>query len=119
MRFALLFALCLSSTSVLAAEMTADEIVNELVGQPIQWWDDGGFSGGELTLMENGAASLKVQTPRLEADAGRWVLRANRICTTWTTLRDGEAKCYTVRREGQDRFVTSGGNVFQRIFSGV
>ncbi|WP_181704794.1 hypothetical protein [Chthonobacter rhizosphaerae] len=96
-----------------ATELTAEEIRDELVGHAIGWWEEGGWHAGGLVLAPDGRAEITVDSPRAEADAGRWTLEGNRICTAWRAMRAGGEKCYTVERVSARRFVTSGGNVFE------
>lgn len=101
-----------------ATDLTASEIKAELVGRSIVWWEHGGWNGGTLTLAPDGRAEITLEGKAPTGDAGRWALRGSELCTAWNGLRDGQTKCYSVRREG-DRFVTSGGNVFQVREAGV
>jgi hypothetical protein len=96
-----------------AGELTAQEIRTELVGQTIVWWETDGWHAGDLTLRPDGRARITVEKPHAAAESGRWSIEGNRICTQWISLRAGSAKCYSVTRVSEGRFVTSGGNVFE------
>lgn len=101
------------SPSAVAADLTASEIQDELIGRSLGWWEEGGWHAGGLVLSPDGRAEITVDTPDVRADAGRWSLDGNRICTAWSDVRAGLRKCYTVQRGDAGRFVTSGGNVFE------
>lgn len=103
---------------VAAADLTANEIRDELVGRSILWWEDGGWNGGHLTLSPDGRAEITVEGRAVVGDTGRWALRGGELCTEWGGLRDGQTKCYAVRRNGAV-FVTSGGNIFRVQDAGV
>jgi hypothetical protein len=102
-----------------AGDLTQSEIRDELVGRQIIWWEDGGWLSGHLTLGSNGQAELSVERPRRQLDTGRWTLRDGELCTEWSAMRSGAEKCYSLRRDEQGRFVTSGGNVFEVREAGV
>lgn len=96
-----------------AAELSAAEIRDEIVGHTLVWWEAEGWSAGDLHLAPDGRAEITVDHPRPSADSGNWTLSGDRLCTSWGRLRAGDTKCYGIERGAQGRFVTSGGNVFE------
>lgn len=102
-----------------AEELAGPDLRAALVGQTIQWWEDGGWHAGNLSLLPDGRAEINVDSPRRQHDAGRWSISGNQLCTSWYSLRRRETKCYSLERTGPDRFVTSGGNVFVIISAGA
>ncbi len=87
-------------------------IKTEIIGQTIEWWENDGWHSGNLTLLPDGRAAIEVERPSASSEDGRWTIRGNLICTSWAAIRGGEEKCYSLRRVSDDRFETSGGNVF-------
>ncbi len=113
----LMFLLCGAAS---AEELSGRELRSTFVGQSIQWWENGGWKSGGLTLLPDGRAEISLSGPaRAEEDIGRWHIEGNHICTSWARLRAQQTKCYSVNRIGPNRFVTSGGNVFEIVFAGV
>jgi hypothetical protein len=110
---------CFFVPNALAAPLTVDEINQELVGRSIQWWEEGGWHQGHLTLEADGSAHITVDNPQISGDAGQWQIKGNQICTLWGKLRSQAEKCYSVQRDTPGRFVTSGGNIFQIVDVGV
>lgn len=106
-------------SSSFADNLTLAEIQDEIVGRQLVWWEDGGWLIGHLTLGPNGSAEISIDQPRPQTDIGRWEFRGGELCTTWTSIRSGAEKCYSVRRGEQGRFVTSGGNSFEIREAGV
>lgn len=102
-----------------AGELTQAEIRDQLVGRQIVWWQQDGWQSGLLTLGPDGAAELSVDRPQPQLDVGRWTLRGAELCTQWNAMRSGAEKCYSLQRDEQGRFVTSGGNVFEIREAGV
>ncbi len=96
-----------------AGDLTSRELQSELVGRSIAWWEDGGWRGGSLILAPDGSAEITIDNSDQHGDKGRWALRNGELCTTWSEIRQGGEKCYSVRRGERGRFVTSGGNVFE------
>lgn len=119
MRFGFALALVLLTSEAGAAELDASEIRSEIVGQTIEWWENGGWHSGSLTLLPDGRAAISVERPKPSSEDGRWTIRGNMICTAWDAIRGGEEKCYSLRRTGNDRFETSGGNVFRIVTAGA
>ena len=102
-----------------AEELTQSQIREQLVGRQIVWWQEDGWQTGHLTLGPDGAAELSVERPGRRLDIGRWTLRGGELCTEWSTLRAGAQKCYSIERDIDGRFVTSGGNIFEIREAGV
>lgn len=102
-----------------AADLDGSAIENELVGRSIVWWEEGGWHKGHLLLAPDGTAEISVDDPEPAGDTGRWAIRDGDLCTVWGDLRSGHEKCYSVRRDADGRFVTSGGNVFEIRDAGV
>jgi hypothetical protein len=109
----------LPDSAAVADELTQSEIRDALVGRRIVWWQQDGWQSGHLTLGPNGAAELSVDRPGRQLDVGRWSLRGGELCTAWETIRGGAEKCYSLERDAEGRFVTSGGNVFEIREAGV
>jgi hypothetical protein len=86
----------------------------QLVGQTIKWWTDGGFLHGALDLAADGRAAITMEPP-VGADTGQWRINASQLCTTWQSARDGRELCYRVRQIDARRFVTTSGHVFELI----
>ena len=103
----------IQTTAALSGDLAAAEIERELVGRSILWWEDGGWQVGNLRLSADGTAEISVNRPARSGDTGRWSIRDGQICTAWTSLRAGAEKCYSIRRDDDGRFLTSGGNVFE------
>jgi len=119
MRMWVFGACLLLCSSAAAGELDGSELRDELVGQTIQWWEDGGWHAGNLSLLPDGRAEITVDSPSEMRDDGRWSISGNQLCTSWTSLRGQEMKCYSVMRAGPNRFVTSGGNVFVVLTAGA
>lgn len=119
MKFAVFGAFLLLCGSASAGELDGSELRDELVGQTIQWWEDGGWHAGNLSLLPDGRAEITVESPTETRDDGHWNISGNQLCTSWTSLRGRGTKCYTVMRAGTNRFVTSGGNVFVVLTAGA
>lgn len=96
-----------------AGDLDGAAIESELVGRSIVWWEEGGWHKGHLLLSPDGTAEISVDDPEPAGDTGRWAIRGGDLCTVWGDLRSGREKCYSVRRDADGRFVTSGGNVFE------
>jgi hypothetical protein len=110
---------CCGANPAFAADLTAGEIRSELVGHAIVWWEEGGWSQGQLVLAPDGSAEITVDRPQASGDVGRWTIRDDEVCTAWGEIRAGIEKCYSIRRDEAGRFVTSGGNVFEIREAGV
>jgi hypothetical protein len=119
MRVGFAMALLMSTTPAHAAELDAETLRGELVGQLIQWWENDGWHSGHLKLWPDGRADLMVDAPEKASDGGHWAIRGNQICTTWASLRAGDQKCYSVEQLSPTRFITSGGNVFEIVTAGA
>ncbi len=65
------------------------------------------------------AQLAKLEAERQTRETLRWAIRNGDLCTVWGDLRSGREKCYSVRRNPDGRFVTSGGNVFEIRDAGV
>jgi hypothetical protein len=107
------------ATPASAADLSAGEIQEQLVGQAIAWWDANGWMMGNLFLLPDGKAEISVEQPKPEHDAGQWTLQGNQICTEWSSMRDGRSKCYSVQETSPGHFLTSGGNKFEVLKIGV
>lgn len=108
--------LCLTGLNVAlsgsaAADLDGPAIESELIGRSIVWWEEGGWYKGHLLLLPDGTAEITIYDPEPSGDNGRWAIRGGDPCTVWGDLRSGREKCYSVRRDADGRFVTSGGNV--------
>jgi hypothetical protein len=112
-------AMAASISPGMTGELTQEEIRDQLVGRQIVWWQQDGWQSGLLTLGPDGAAELSVDRPAPQLDVGRWTLRGGELCTQWSAMRSGTEKCYSLRRDEQGRYVTSGGNVFEIREAGV
>jgi hypothetical protein len=115
----LVFLLTFLSTPALAAELSAGQIKELLIGHSIAWWDANGWMMGNLILKSDGKAEIAVEKPTTDRDAGQWSLQGNQICTAWSSMRDGETKCYSVRETSPGHFLTSGGNILEVLTAGV
>jgi hypothetical protein len=109
----------LPNSIALAEELTQLEIRDALVGRQIVWWQQDGWQSGHLTLGADGLAELSIDGPGRQLDVGRWSVRNGELCTEWQSMRGGAEKCYSLQRDEQGRFVTSGGNVFEIREAGV
>ena len=114
-----LMLLVMFAKPVLAEDLSANQIHDQLIGQSIAWWDSHGWSAGNLVLLPDGQAVITVETPQPSSDKGNWSLRGNEVCTFWATLRDGNQKCYSVHEIEPGHFITSGGNEFRVQSAGV
>jgi hypothetical protein len=119
MRRTIFFLMFICSSPAVAADLSAGQIQEQLVGQPIAWWDANGWMMGNLFLLPDGKAEISVELPKPERDAGQWSLQGNQICTEWSAMRQGEQKCYSVRETSPGHFLTSGGNKFELLNIGV
>jgi hypothetical protein len=108
-----------SGLSAQAGELDAGQIRAELIGNSIAWWENDGWYSGDLMLLPDGRAMLTVSAPEKAKDVGKWALRGNEICTEWSSMRNRAAKCYTVQKLEDRKFLTSGGNVFTLPVAGV
>lgn len=114
-----LVSVCGTPSGTAAADLDGPAIESELVGRSIVWWEEGGWHKGHLLLSPDGTAEISVDDPGPAGDTGRWAIRGGDLCTVWGDLRGGREKCYSVRRNADGRFVTSGGNVFEIRDAGV
>ena len=112
MRYFLSTMLLFMATPALAETLDAKAIQNQLIGQHITWWDAQGDMTGDLILLPSGDAQLTVNAPTTASDKGQWTLQGNQLCTIWSRMRAGTAKCYTLRETLPGHFITSGGNEF-------
>lgn len=121
MRIVLLACAAVAAVAPLAvaAPLGDSEIRETLVGQSIDWWEQGGWHAGSLLLEPDGRAEITVDTPAPSADVGRWFVSGGRLCTVWSRVRAGTQKCYTLERDAAGGFHTSGGNVFRLRAAGV
>jgi hypothetical protein len=100
--------------------LSPGEIRAEILGAPIAWRETEGWRYGWLYLAPDGGARIDLMGPEGSiADEGRWRLEGDRLCTTWSALREGVERCYGLRRAGAARFVTTGGNVFEVLAPGA
>jgi len=111
--------ICLISSAASAAELNSQQLRLALIGQPIHWWEESGWHAGEVVFLPDGRAKIFVDVPSELSDVGRWHIRGSQICTSWTRLRGESMKCYTVEQVGPNRFVTSGGNIFEVVMVGT
>lgn len=123
-RIAFAAALCLAGSNgplsaAAAADLDGPAIESELIGRSIVWWEEGGWHTGRLLLSPDGTAEISIDDPERSGDTGRWAIRGGDLCTVWGGLRGGREKCYSVRRDADGRFITSGGNVFEIRDAGV
>lgn len=102
-----------------AGTLNSGEIRAELIGRSIGWWEESGWFQGYLMFSPDGSAEISVDEPEVSGDHGRWFIRDDRLCTMWGEIRSGAAKCYTIERGSDGRFVTSGGNVFEIREAGI
>lgn len=93
--------------------MARQEIVDELVGRDIAWWDAAGWRHGYLMFLPDGKAEMTIDDAEKQRTRGSWVLRGDQVCTRWDKAREGSEKCYRVQRGDKGMFVTTGGNVFE------
>ena len=98
---------------VVAASLERGDIVDRLIGQPIQWSDFGSEIRGELYLAPDGSAEIRMALPLPSADVGTWRVEGSRLCTRWQVARGGIEKCYAIDEIGPGRFTTTGGNLFE------
>ncbi len=111
----LMAAMAASSVGARAeGELTEAQLRQNLVGQSIMWWADGGFLHGALDLTADGRAAITIEHP-VGSDVGRWRILASQLCTTWSSARDGAELCYHVRQITAHRFVTTSGHVFELV----
>lgn len=102
----------LTATHAVAETLDANTIKSQLIGPSITWWSERGEMKGEMTLSPSGEAHITINAPQPASDDGHWSLEGNQLCTVWSTMRQGIAKCYTLRETTHGHFLTSGGNEF-------
>lgn len=119
MKILILIACCFMCGAAAGEDLAGPDLRHALVGQTLQWWETDGWRYGRLTLLPGGRAEITLEAPVPTRDEGRWKISGNILCTSWSALRERETKCYSVKRAGDDRFVTSGGNVFLVTAAGV
>ena len=112
MRYIFGLALLMSTNPAFCETLDAKAIQAELIGQSISWWDAQGEMKGEMLLLPGGKARITIDSPERASDEGHWSLQDNQLCTVWSTMRSGTAKCYTLSEVAPGHFVTSGGNEF-------
>ena len=95
----LCLASCGFSLGVLAQDgpVTGKEIQDQWVGKSAIGTTRGG-TPATLRLMADGSASIASGAAIL--DTGTWRPWDKGYCTTWTTIRRGEERCFTVQRSG-------------------
>ena len=112
MRYIFGLALLMWANPAFCETLDAKAIQAELIDQNISWWDAEGEMKGEMVLLPGGKARITIESPGRASDVGSWYLQGNELCTVWSTMRSGTAKCYTLSEMAPGHFVTSGGNEF-------
>lgn len=119
MRSFLVLLILLCTRPAAAEDLNANQINNQLIGQSLKWWNSSGWDAGWMQLLPGGKAMITVETPRQQRDVGRWFVRGNEVCTTWSALREKMQKCYSLQEVEPGHFVSSGGNEFRVISAGA
>ena len=119
MRSLILIACVVMCGGAAAGDLAGADLKDALVGQTLQWWETDGWRYGHMTLLPDGRAEITLDAPVAQHDEGQWRISGSQLCTSWSSLRGRDTKCYSVQRTAPDRFMTSGGNVFVVVSAGV
>lgn len=76
--------------------VTAKEIQDEWVGRTLVGATP---SGAPVTMKFQADGSVSL-TAGPTSDSGTWRLVENGYCTTWKTIRAGQERCFSARRDG-------------------
>jgi len=95
-----------------AATLSGDEIRDKLIGKRLDWVGDNG-SKGKARHRKNGKSTLTVTSPDRFKDTGSWRIKGNKLCSTWTRVRDGKEGCTTVKATGDKRIYRYNTGVFK------
>jgi hypothetical protein len=100
---------CLSlASAALAAPLSGAELQAELVGKSFSWKTIDGKTSGKAIYKSDGSAVLRdTKFPGLKIDSGKWVVKGNKLCVTWTKIRAGTEGCYTVTKQSDGSYKTS------------
>lgn len=98
----------LSSEDIRAA-WTDKTVVGTLVGGPL------GGRSIEFQLKSDGTATLSGAV----TDTGTWRLPGQGYCATWTKIRAGQERCFTVVRKGNDTLVVNPDGSVSTLISAV
>jgi hypothetical protein len=96
--------------------MPVTEITTQVIGRKLIWRSLDGSLGvhGEILFTADGKVAMTTNIPGLETDQGNWWFDEDQLCTRWSSARDGEAKCYRLIDQGAGRYMTTGGNLFEK-----
>jgi hypothetical protein len=108
-KIACAIAICLGPASVgLAAPLSGADLRAELVGKSLSWKTADGNASGKTTYKSDGSAVLRTtKFPGFKIDSGKWVVKGNKLCVTWTKVRSGREECYTVTKQSDGSYRTS------------
>lgn len=118
--FSIVVALALLSGSVQAQEasLSSEEVRAAWTDKTVMGTLVGGPLGGrsiELQLKSDGTASVSGAV----TDTGTWRLPGQGYCATWTKIRAGQERCFTVVRKGTDTLVVNPDGSVSTLISAV
>ena len=93
---ALILALLLASAVAQEQTISAKKIQDTWVGKTVSGITAKGVPV-TLKLNSDGSASVLVGST---SDTGNWRLSEHGYCAAWKTIRNGEERCFTVRKNG-------------------
>ena len=121
-RFALYVCAALASfaANALAQEtsLTSEEVRAAWIDKTVVGTLVGGPLGGksiEMQLKSDGSASISGAA----SDTGTWRFPGQGYCATWTKIRAGQERCFTVVRRGPDTLVVNPDGSVSTLISAV
>jgi len=92
--------------SASAANMTAAQIEEKVIGRTLGFETDSGLAG-EIHYAPAGTSTIEVDG--LFSDKGTWRFNGDEFCTRWDIIRDGEEKCTDFHQVDETTFEVSDG----------
>ena len=87
----------ISSVPASAKPLTGAELKAAVSGKRVDWVTPKGIKG-YTKYKKNGTATVVTTSPKefKGKDKGKWRIKGNKICHTWTKLRDGKEGCFSL-----------------------
>lgn len=94
-------ALLYSQSLADAETLTAEQVQSVMIGKRIDWATPDGRTTGYSMYKKNGSSTLTITAPNKMKDKGTWRIVGDEFCSKWTTIRDGQEACSTLRTTNQ------------------
>ena len=80
-----------------AKSLTGAELKAAVSGKRVDWVTGSGVKG-YTKYKKNGTASVVIKSPKdaKGKDKGKWRIKGNQICHTWTVIRGGKEGCFSL-----------------------